>query len=1233
MSLPRLMLHIKQNLMRIAIPFFLFSLFSGVSAQCPFTIGHGDDIDTVCVNDTVFILNYSGGPCGDSLQGDIHEWNYQSASMLYASKLDTLTVTRQAGFSFPALAKDSGHYFAFITQNTPSPLIRRYSFDDSLQNLHPHDSVIINLQDYTNLVNGISIQFDTLTKKWYAILTSGTTYLDEDTTKDKSKLLRLTFDSGLYHNPTRIENLGSFGSMFRKPGKIVLVNGRGKWYGFVANTSGLPVISRITFTQGLGGDSASVLVDNYTLDKTLTNNSSRGITSLSVVQSKEGWHVFCVNMDNNYLIRVDFDSTFSSYTATKVNDPDKNIKNPRDINVVNDCHSYTGMVINGGDNTYSMVYFPTGLSGGIRTGKSPKNNLMMNNLVALSDVFRAQGSIYGFLVNNNGPVARLRFLEDTVSHTIPAKPATDRFAPALFAYKDTGLYTITLTVNGDYSKTTCRTVYVMKPPARPIIDSVRYYCEGDTIAISNFAAFRGRPQYYWTFPDSSVRITRYPVIHDTGYYSVYVAYDLCKSKTDRDSLTPHKAPPSLSGYVQSVCPGLTSQITVTNVIPGDSIFAAYASDTSFFFKGKTTSFSYKFLTPPSDTTEGVYHYLVMRKPPDAGNCPKDTSEPYDIWFAVQRPVPPVVSAQQTICKPDDGVAVKALTGINIKWYADASLKKPLITGYSDIYIPTPAELANEYNYFYATQFSGGCESHASAPAVVRVYVPGPPAVNNINGCVNQYFPDYFYATGVPGATFSWYSDSTLSVSSFLGNGNTLLHHMEQGKPGTMSVWVTQTINASSGTCTSQPRKATIRIGKTDPPIPVMTDPEYFTCIGDPINVMRVQPVAGYEKIHWYLNDTGSAVVSTKEYYQPNVPNTIKKDYRYFIRQYKDGCWSKDTTIVLHVLSCILTDTVVCNNTGQFDLYKAVPWYTERIYHWQDIDYTGQLNGSIVMLNGLENKTVRFQNKNQKVSLTVDKFMEAGKTLDGKDSVPACNDTIDLFSLIEQYDEGGRWAQNGKYLASSLIAVPPAKNNYVYRISSLYKACPDDSVRFVLYADTTLILNCDAIEQKNIYLDEGEELYSIHDNSFDPVVEGTPCMNYILTNSLNGKNTLEGTTLTTGPHFITWTAKNKFTHTPYSCLSNLVVSPIKIMNMFTPNGDGVNDFWDIDLRKYPEAVVKVYNRWGILVYEAKAAESADHRIVWDGMIQGKNRPAPPDGYFYLIYNDDKVIYKGSVTLVR
>jgi gliding motility-associated-like protein len=85
----------------------------------------------------------------------------------------------------------------------------------------------------------------------------------------------------------------------------------------------------------------------------------------------------------------------------------------------------------------------------------------------------------------------------------------------------------------------------------------------------------------------------------------------------------------------------------------------------------------------------------------------------------------------------------------------------------------------------------------------------------------------------------------------------------------------------------------------------------------------------------------------------------------------------------------------------------------------------------------------------------------------------------------------------------------------------------------------------------------------------------------------------------------------------------------IPNIFSPNGDNINDIWVIGMIDlYPNMEIKVFNRWGELVWKS-ARGYAD---PWNGRSNGVVLPI--DSYHYLIdlHNGSKPIL-GNITIVK
>ncbi len=84
----------------------------------------------------------------------------------------------------------------------------------------------------------------------------------------------------------------------------------------------------------------------------------------------------------------------------------------------------------------------------------------------------------------------------------------------------------------------------------------------------------------------------------------------------------------------------------------------------------------------------------------------------------------------------------------------------------------------------------------------------------------------------------------------------------------------------------------------------------------------------------------------------------------------------------------------------------------------------------------------------------------------------------------------------------------------------------------------------------------------------------------------------------------------------------------IPNTFTPNNDGVNDVWNIkNLDRYPDCIMDIYNRYGMLMYH-----SIGYGNAWDGRYNGQDVPV---GTYYYVLNlrDGSKNYGGYVTVIR
>lgn len=90
----------------------------------------------------------------------------------------------------------------------------------------------------------------------------------------------------------------------------------------------------------------------------------------------------------------------------------------------------------------------------------------------------------------------------------------------------------------------------------------------------------------------------------------------------------------------------------------------------------------------------------------------------------------------------------------------------------------------------------------------------------------------------------------------------------------------------------------------------------------------------------------------------------------------------------------------------------------------------------------------------------------------------------------------------------------------------------------------------------------------------------------------------------------------------------ILLPVVVPNVFSPNGDGVHDTWEIrNLADYPGYTIQVFNRYGQMVYSTAGASSS-----WDGRSKGVSLPV---GVYYYIIDLKNGFQKlnGSITIIR
>ena len=142
------------------------------------------------------------------------------------------------------------------------------------------------------------------------------------------------------------------------------------------------------------------------------------------------------------------------------------------------------------------------------------------------------------------------------------------------------------------------------------------------------------------------------------------------------------------------------------------------------------------------------------------------------------------------------------------------------------------------------------------------------------------------------------------------------------------------------------------------------------------------------------------------------------------------------------------------------------------------------------------------------------------------------------------------------------------------------SCCDDAVKYYLYYAPT--------DQEDLVLIDSIKLINDTIMAFDNITSIAAC--YAIT-AID-------------------TFQNESIQSAKMCVDNC--PEYELPNVITVNGDGINDYFKAIKNKFIKDIdIRIYNRWGVPVYQSKAPD-----FLWDGKLSENNLPATDGVYFYV-----------------
>ena len=419
---------------------------------------------------------------------------------------------------------------------------------------------------------------------------------------------------------------------------------------------------------------------------------------------------------------------------------------------------------------------------------------------------------------------------------------------------------------------------------------------------------------------------------------------------------------------------------------------------------------------------------------------------------------------------------------------------------------------------------------------------------------------------------------------------------------------------------------------------VVNDSIETGCVGDPI-IVRLNVSGG--SIGLYNYNWGSASSSLTDTAQFVLASNTNFAVLVTVTDGFNGCTIVDTIDLVGVAPVVVSldniQDIPCGSTapGQININTtggSMP-YT---YNWSDGSTAANLSSTtagafsvtVTDVNGCTGTAGPF---------TINQALSTNVSIDTINLITACNGQATGALAASSTDPNVTFAWSNGSTDSSINNLTAGSYTVVATNSS---GCID-SATVEIIAPTLPTLNA-AVQTA------GTRQVSIPLGTTVTLIAGSTNFNYLWTsfadpvtgNANISNNNLATTTASPDPAGDYWyivTASATTGATTCSVVDSVMVTVEQPFNgvpdAFTPNNDGINDFFRPAFLTNEEVTsFRIFNRWGQIVYNG----DANHGNGWDGTYQGV--PQPADVYIYSITykrasEPEERQIKGEMTLIR
>lgn len=776
-----------------------------------------------------------------------------------------------------------------------------------------------------------------------------------------------------------------------------------------------------------------------------------------------------------------------------------------------------------------------------------------------------------------------------------------------------GMYNVAATVNGCTSASSSTNVVVNSLPPAPIVSSNSPLCAGNTISLAA-GAINGA-SYSWTGPNGFSSSSQNPAVTNattnaSGGYSVKATVNGCTG------------------------PAGTTSVIVTPIPPAPNI-----SSNTPMCEGSTLNFTSSTIAGASYSWNGPNGFISSLQNPSIANSTIAASGMYAITasvngctsvasniMAIINPIPPSpnTSSNSPLCQGSSlSLSASNISGASYLWNGPNGFV-------SSSQNPTIASVNALHSGAYSvTATVNGCTSQQANQNVIVNLIPAAPIVSS-NTPICSGASILLNASSIPGAVYTWTGPNGFTSSQ----QNPVISNVSSNNAGVYKASV-----AVNGCSSTTPSSIAIIINQT-PPAPSITNNGPL-CEGSDLNLSASTiPGANYS----WTGPNGFTSLT-----QNNLLSNISIASKgvYSVTATTNGCTSPaaNASIVIdqRALASAGNDQVVCNASSSITLTGAISggngtgsWSSNGAGTFSPLNtnlvsayypaITDRTSGNLVLTFSSTNNGACPASSS---SISI-RFIQPPAAMAGNDQTVCGNSANVLLNGLINNSSGAIWTTTGSgnftpsntSLNATYIPGAGDKANGTVKLKLTTTGngpCPAASDELLVSIKTPPVIK------------PGDVKYVLEKSStmLTPIVSGA-IMKYTWTPAIYLNNdTIRNPICTPGDDVLyELIVKDDLGCTSTGDVWVKVLKQLEIPNVFTPNGDGMNDKWQIkNLAAYADCIVDIYNRYGQLVYH-----SIGYTNEWDGTSKGKQLPA---GTYYYIINPKSVLkpVSGFVDIVR